>query len=250
MRSAFAVLFLAFFFGGFPGVARADESRSNLTREFRLLPSGVFRQSGFRRDEFDPLALQGFRRESGAVSGLRSRRCPCEGDVSLDGVALTLNDDFDHDGFFQFVRLDFSLRTRLPRADVFVQVFLSFEGGPWNRFAATRRLTLSAAAPLSYAIESRLRSGYPSGYYDVLIEVFDADSGRWLLSHGPYEDWRLQAAPLESANRDDFGAASFVGYAIYGTGGMSPWWLLVVLALSGFRAEKRSRSLANRTGPR
>ncbi|HGG60498.1 MAG TPA: hypothetical protein ENK26_11395 [Gammaproteobacteria bacterium] len=219
-----------------PAWAGIDEARSNLTRDYPAAARRLAGQPDFRWVDHRLLATQGFRRESGVPRAAR-RRCPCEGDVIISRVGLSLEDDFDHDGFFQFVRLDFSLRSRLPRADVFARVFVSFEGGPWNLFATTRKLALTNDAPLAYAIESRLRTGYPSGYYDVLIEVFDDFSGQWLLSYGPYEDRALRAAPLESANRDEFsGSVSGLGYAVYGTGGLSAWGLLGLALLIRLRS--------------
>jgi hypothetical protein len=44
--------------------------------------------------------------------------------------------------------------------------------------------------------------GYPSGYYDVLIELYDDDEEIWVAEYGPNDDQDLAVLPLEDSYRD------------------------------------------------
>jgi hypothetical protein len=56
----------------------------------------------------------------------------------------------------------------------------------------------------AYEVVTRLIDGYPTGYYDVLIELYDADYDLLVLNYGPYEDRDLAALPLEDSYRDSY----------------------------------------------
>ncbi len=45
-------------------------------------------------------------------------------------------------------------------------------------------------------------SGYPTGSYDLLIELFDAWDGTYLASFGPADTSELSYLPLEDFERD------------------------------------------------
>ena len=53
-----------------------------------------------------------------------------------------------------------------------------------------------------YVIVTELVSGYPTGSYDLLIELFDADTNTFVASYGPADTSELSFLSLEDANRD------------------------------------------------
>ncbi|MES9813926.1 MAG: choice-of-anchor H family protein [Candidatus Thiodiazotropha sp.] len=59
-----------------------------------------------------------------------------------------------------------------------------------------------------YEVATRLLDGYPSGYYDVLIELYDGDNDLLAVNYGPYEDGDLAVLPLEDSYRDDYGGGA------------------------------------------
>ena len=57
-------------------------------------------------------------------------------------------------------------------------MYLSYEGGPWNEYAETEDFTIfGTSSEDEYVLVSELMSGYPTGSYDILIELFDAYDG-------------------------------------------------------------------------
>ena len=85
-------------------------------------------------------------------------------------------------------------------------------------------------------IETELLSGYPTGYYDLLIELFDAWDGSYLASFGPADSSELSFLPLESANRDHpFPGGGGVSVS-RGGGGAFTWLMLAMLLLLRLRS--------------
>ncbi len=119
-----------------------------------------------------------------------------DADVQLFG-------DDDVDGYFYGVDLLFDADTIYSEADVYAVLYLSFEGGPWNEYAVTEDFTIfGSSGSDEYVLVTELISGYPSGEYDLLIELFDVFDGAYLASFGPDETSALSFLPLEDFNRD------------------------------------------------
>lgn len=115
---------------------------------------------------------------------------------------ILYNDD-DNDGFYHGIDLLFDVDTNFVAADVYAVLYLSFEGGPWNEYAETVDFTIyGASGDDAYVIETELMSGYLTGSYDLLIEVFDAYDNSFLASFGPEDTSELAYLPLEDFNRD------------------------------------------------
>lgn len=116
---------------------------------------------------------------------------------------VVLFNDHDRDGYFHGVDLLFDADTYYLFADVYAVLYLSLEGGSWNEFAATDDFTLyGASADDEYVVVTELVSGYPRGDYDLLIELFDADTDAFLASYGPVDTPALGFLPLEDQARD------------------------------------------------
>jgi hypothetical protein len=73
----------------------------------------------------------------------------------------------------------------------------------------------------AYEVVTRLTDGYPTGYYDVLIELYDEDDDLLAVNYGPYEDGDLAVLPLEDSYRDDY----------EGGGGASGLMMLLLLSM-------------------
>jgi len=139
--------------------------------------------------------------------------------------------DDDGDGHFYGIDLLFDADTIYNVADVYAVVYLSYEGGPWNEYSVTEDFTIyGASATDEFVLVTELASGYPTGNYDLLIELFDAFDGTFLASFGPEDTSELAYLPLEDFNRDEpeFDRPVTVSR---GGGGASGMWLLLPLAL-------------------
>lgn len=185
------------------------------------------------------------------------RRVNNKSAVSSALITQAVNDDFwiydawvelsydqDHDGYYTDFRLVFDTDTYYSIADVFAVVYLSYEGGPWNEFAYTYDFTIYANSPDDvYVIETTLATGYPTGDYDLLIEIYDSYTGYLVADLGP--EWAdLSYLPLEDLQYDTpVVVRSEVVLVSDGGGGSMDWLMLGLLALAGLpKGHRRSSS--------
>ena len=145
-------------------------------------------------------------------------------------VDVTLFSDFDRDGYYFGIDLAFDADTNYGFADVYAVLYLSYEYGPWNEYAETADFTLFGTSGTDdYEVETELVSGYPSGSYDILIELYDADTNVFLASIGPEEAVELSLLPLEDSTRDSSGGGTQV---VVNSGGGSFGWLALFALLA------------------
>jgi hypothetical protein len=151
-------------------------------------------------------------------------------------AASDLSWDDDEDGFYHRLSVSFDADVDQGDAHVYAKLFLSFEGGPWNHYFTTDVFhILGEVGYDDYVVVTRLLDDYPSGYYDVLIELYDADWDEHVASYGPYEDKALSALPLED-QVSDYGNYSSESH---GGGGGYGWLGLSLLALGRIFAGNR-----------
>ncbi len=124
-------------------------------------------------------------------------------DVWFYSTESILRVDADGDGYFHAFSIAFDADLQYGEADVYAQLYLSYEGGPWNHYATTEVFTIQATGPDDgYVVDTDLELGYPQGHYDVLIELYEAFDQALIASVGPAESYALTALPLEDAGRD------------------------------------------------
>ena len=149
---------------------------------------------------------------------------------------LAIADDFDLDGFFTRVELSFDVDTVFNAADVYAVLYLSLEGGPWTEYGVTDVFTIyGASGGDEYFYDADLVSGFPTGYYDVLIEIYDTFDGRLVADFGPDDTGELFDLPLESISFDGPGEPIVV---VSSEGGGSAGWVLLAL-LGGLAARRQ-----------
>lgn len=151
------------------------------------------------------------------TSGSRSKTLRSSNQQKLsDGSAATPNvefwiydasvelfSDFDRDGYYSGIDLRFDADTIYAAADVYAVIYLSLDFGPWNEYAVTEDFTIfGTSGGDEYYVESELVSGYVTGDYDILIELYDAFDGTFVASYGPDDSSSLSFLPLEDAARD------------------------------------------------
>ncbi|MDX1498651.1 MAG: choice-of-anchor H family protein [Woeseiaceae bacterium] len=155
-----------------------------------------------------------------------------------DADVILFNDD-DRDGYFHGIDLLFDADTVWDYAEVYAVAYLSLNGGPWNEYAATDDFVLTGAiADDEYVIVTELVSGYPTGSYDLLIELFDAATGEFLASFGPEDSSALSFLSLEDAGRDVPGGTTTVVVTERG-GGSLGWPVLLMLACAAIFTGRR-----------
>ena len=178
--------------------------------------------------------------KTGASTGQQSSAF---GDFWFYAVDVDLFNDVDRDGYFHGIDILFDADTIYSIADVYVVAYLSYEGGPWNEYAVSEDITLFGSTSTDdYVLVTELLQGYPTGHYDVLLELYDADSGLFLAAVGPDESFDLQSLPLEDSDLDQPITTSPAVAVTRGGGGSNSIPFLVallgVLLLSRQRAVK------------
>lgn len=170
-------------------------------------------------DEAAPLVTGGSRASGAAQQRVLAH--PTGRVFAIFDAQTVISRDEDDDGFYHHLRVSFDPDvTSGGTAWVYARLYLSLEGGPWNHYFTTDVFPIEGdASDDAYDVVTRLLDGYPTGYYDVLIDLYDADYDLLVDSYGPYEDRDLAVLPLEDSDRDSYG----------GGGAMGPGLLLLAL---------------------
>lgn len=214
----------------------ADETRARLSQSVegplaQSSESTTARLDKAPLDEAAPLLRAGGRTESASQQRLAAH--PGGLAFSVFDAWSELSWDDDDDGFYHRLKVSFDADVSGGEAWVFARLYLSLEGGPWNHYYTTEVFPINGdASDDAYEVVTRLLDGYPTGYYDVLIELYDADYNLLVVNYGPYEDRDLAVLPLEDSYRDSY----------YDTGGGGALGAeLLVLALLGIAGSVLAR---------
>ena len=191
-------------------------------------------------DQFSGLSIVGDRSRTGSqvltqkagpeVAAAKAQN----NDFWIYAADVVLFGDDDNDGYFYGIDLLFDADTIYSSAFVYAVLYLSFDGGPWNEYTVTEDFRIDGAtADDEYVVVTELQSGYPTGSYDLLIELFDADTGEFLTDYGPELNSDLGFLPVEDFNRDapTFDRPVTVTRQGGGGGGMGVATLFVFAAL-------------------
>lgn len=200
-----------------------DDTSSTLEKQQQLQEANP--------ETLPPLSKQGYRSESTQLMS-----SSYYSDFSLYDASVELIEDLDYDGFYHRFSVTMDADTVYSNAHVVAELYISYQGGPWNYYASSDVFTIYGdSANDAFVIESELVEGFPAGYYDIRIDLYDADHNTWLLSYGPYDDNSLSALPLEDSYRDSFYDGTGVSYEtdiyVHGNGAMNGWGLLLLAGL-------------------
>ena len=199
-------------------------------------------------DRYDALETDGTRQAPAKAAGSSkpsSEAAAAKGsnDFWIYYADVQLFYDDDDDGYFWGIDLLFDADTYFEVADVYAALYLSYEGGPWNEYAVTEPFSIfGATSDDEYVVVTELETGYPTGSYDLLIELYDAFDGTFVAEMGPEHNPDLAFLPLEDFNRDDPDHGHHHhdggGGALDLTTGLS----VLVGALVAFRRRRRSEA--------
>lgn len=154
---------------------------------------------------------------------------------------IELFNDHDGDGFYHGIDLWFDADTYYSFAEVYAVLYLSLDGGPWNEYAVTDNFVINGtSSDDDYVIVTELLSGYPSGSYDLLIELFDTYDGSFVAWFGPDETPALAFLPLEDADRDIAEIPEVIVVHERG-GGSTGAWFSLFLALAALVKRRREQ---------
>ena len=193
---------------------------------------GALNQEGFR--------IESTMKSTVAAAHIFDSSYVAHNDVTIYDASIELISDFNGDSFYHRFSVSIDADTVFDTSYIYARLYLSFEGGPWNHYATSDNYHIHGDSELdTFVIETELADGFPLGYYDVRVEIYDADFDEWLLSYGPYDDSSLSALPLEDSYYDD--QMSVVTYpvetqvVVAGHGGSMSWGLLLAAVIGVFR---------------
>ena len=197
-------------------------------------------------DEYELLATSGSRGGFAKPGAGSASAQSTSNDFWFFEADVALFNDDDRDGFYHGIDLLFDVDTIYSSAEVYAVVYLSLDLGPWNEYGVTEDFWIFGASGTDeYVLVTELMSGYPTGNYDLLIELFDAGNNSFLASFGPDETSALSFLPLEDFNRDAPIADIPVAVS-HGGGGAADTWtisiLLLLLVVSAARKIWRRRN--------
>ena len=116
---------------------------------------------------------------------------------------VSLDSDFDGDGYYSEFSLSFDADTVYSSADVYAEVYLSLEGGSWLHLYTSDDFSIySNSETDSYSVSFGLNFDYPTGEYDVLVDLYEVGYSGVVATIGPDDDGDLYALPLEDEEHE------------------------------------------------
>jgi hypothetical protein len=171
------------------------------------------------------------------------------GDSYVYDATTDLFSDYDRDGYFHHLRVRFDADTVFNTSWIYAKVFVSADGNAWEQVYETADFSIHGSDPNDdYEVETELVSGYSTGLYDVLIELYDADDSTFLDEFGPNESSDFSLLPLEDSVRD--GVPPDPGpVVVEDGGGGATSWLTLPFLLASLAWLRQSRRYARSARP-
>lgn len=118
-----------------------------------------------------------------------------------------LIEDVDEDGYYQTFSVTFDAdaitSSNADQFNVYAELYLSKNGGPWTHYYTTDYFTLFGESQDDiYEVYTTLDQGYPTDEYDVLIDLYEVGYDDIVASYSSDDTNDLYALPLESADYD------------------------------------------------
>ena len=128
-------------------------------------------------------------------------------DFTVYDAYSALFDDYDGDEFFQTFSVIFDVDVityaGIDEADVYAEIYLSRNGGPWEFLHTTDSFRIyGQSTEDEFEVMTNLATGYPTDYYDVLIDVYEVGYSDIVATYSSDDTNNLYALPLESDNYD------------------------------------------------
>jgi len=164
-------------------------------------------------------------------------------DFAIYGATSLLQDDYDGNGFYQTLSVTFDADiysyTENQFGEVYALLYISKNGGPWTHYFTTDSFIIEGDTDLDeYEVITTLLSGYPSDYYDVLIDLYQVDYNDIVANYSSDDSNALYALPLESADYDEPYVESYIE-VVEISGGSIYWLLLLILGAYLFPIKTR-----------
>jgi hypothetical protein len=162
------------------------------------------------------------------------------GDSYVYDAKTDLFSDRDHDGYYHHLRVTFDADSIFDPAQLYAIIYVSADGNAWERLYTTDDFTIhGSSSDDAYEVETDLVSGYSTGLYDVLIELYDSGTGTLVDAYGPNESPDFSVRPLEDSYRDGDPPPPDPAPVVDGGGGAIDWLTLPALLAAAVWARRR-----------
>ncbi|MCF6194906.1 MAG: choice-of-anchor H family protein, partial [Kangiellaceae bacterium] len=122
---------------------------------------------------------------------------------SIYDADVFLNVDADADGYYSDFTLEFDADYDEGTTEVFAVIYTSENGGEWEELFVTNAFVISFdSVDDTQSISTALNFGFPTGDYDILIDLFENGVAGIVATIDPSSDADLFALPLEDAEHD------------------------------------------------
>ena len=155
-------------------------------------------------------------------------------DFAIFQAYSRLFDDLDQDGFYQTFSVTFDADvygyTLNEPANVYAEMYLSRNGGPWEHYYTTDVFTIyGQSEDDDFEVLTTLSQGYQTDFYDVLIDLYEYGYPEVVATLSADESDGLYALALESHDRDVVYEQEIVEEVVIVGGGSLSWGALFLL---------------------
>ncbi len=173
--------------------------------------------------------------------------------ISVDNQTVNLNsfsmyrvfsyllEDVDGDEFYQSFSIVFDVDIyHSAYAEVYAELYLRKDNGPWIHYYSTDVFALyGESEDDEFEVNTILEQGFTDGFYDVLIDLYEANSDELVVSYSSDDSNALYALTLESSEYDQIYTTDVE--VIYSNGGStSLFGLLTAFILVIYRYKQIS----------
>lgn len=167
-------------------------------------------------------------------------------DFSIYGASSLLQDDFDGDGFYQTFSVVFDADiysyTQNNLGEVYAQLYISQNGGPWTHYYTTDNFIIEGESELDeYEVITTFLSGYSSNYYDVLIDLYQVGYSDVVATYSSDDSNALYGLSLESADYDENYIYEDAYIEVVEIHGGSISYLLLLIIIISFTLRKQDK---------
>jgi hypothetical protein len=186
-----------------PFVKSADNRQSSVL--FQLESDGVANQIIKSNDSKKMLKIERHNkshqaREKRATSPTVSSKSH---DFEIYDARVYLLDDIDGDGYYSEFQLEFDADTTYDWADVYAKLYVSYQGGPWELYHVTDVFEINGAQSSDeYRVTTVLNYDFPSGDYDILIDLYEYGYQDIVVTYSSDDDIDLYRIPLEDRENE------------------------------------------------
>jgi MYXO-CTERM domain-containing protein len=200
----------------------------------------------------DPTTFEVLRRDAGDIAvkprgsaGKGAQSVRSFGDSWIYDATTDIFADRDRDGYYSFLRVQFDVDSIYSESYVYAEIYLSADGTSWEHLYSTDDFAVWGSDPDDdYEVETELVEGYSTALYDVLVEIYDADTGELVDEYGPNESPLFSVLPLEDSGRDGVVVVPPPPAVVHDGGGGAVSWLGLAGLIGALAARRRRRLTA------